>query len=118
MKNLSEKVSHIWIKQQLDHWKEYIPAVAAEDIIQRIVNGETIEEIIDEITKSGAIPGLPQPMAIVRDPRYTMSDDDEENDAKRKRYRIKKQNKRDKIGERIEDAKIRGKESRRGGSGF
>lgn len=106
MTRLEEKVSPIWIRQQLDYWREQLKkrpkdkttrreyasflatarelGVTVESMIQRLLDGESIEEIVDEITKSGAIPGLPQPMAIVKDPRYTDDEDDEEEDERAK----------------------------------
>lgn len=109
MEKLEEKASPIWIKQQLDYWREQLKkrpkdkatrreyanflatarelGITVESMIQRMLDGESIEEIVDEITKSGAIPGLPQPMAVVRDPRYTDYEDDEEEDDDKARKR-------------------------------
>lgn len=105
--SVNEKISAIWIKQQLDYWREQLKkrpkdkttrreyasflatarelGLTAETLIQRMLHGEDLSEIIDEITKSGAVPGLPQPMAVVHDPRYTRYDDDEDEEDERPR---------------------------------
>ena len=70
--------------------RKHVPA-KAESIIAKLLDGKSVDEIVDEITTSGNIAGMPLPMGIVkqqRDYRDDADDDKEEKERKRKRFYI------------------------------
>jgi hypothetical protein len=47
-------------------------------LIRRVASGASPQEVLDEITRSGDVPGLPMPMGIVRKKRtYKRKDDND-----------------------------------------
>ena len=74
-------------KLKRNHKMRIKKTTEAETIIQKALNGESVDEIVDEITTSGNIAGMPLPMGIVKQQR-DYQDDDDEKAKKRRRYYI------------------------------